>query len=283
MLSASLALLVSAAPASDRGGRTRTTLEPVNIMHYFDAALEFGEAALPGPTRRVHDQRRDRLGQHQPGEHRPRGLQGRHPRPSSPAAIRLTSHSDWAGARAPAFKVMTTASLAPTSVTCGRPTTSIAQFPAGMIEARLLTYDGHQIHEVPLRLPRGSPCGTAPRSSMRQRRVADPDDMGRAQGRLRDASRAPAVIPFATGLRSDAWTAQFWFDYILLRTAGVGVSRNKLMAGEASYTDPEVMQDDGALGGAGRQPAASTMDANDQGLRRTPSPTTSWWPTARRP
>ena len=35
--------------------------------------------------------------------------------------------------------------------------------------------------------------------------------------------------------------AQFWFDYLLLRTAGPEY-RAKLMAGEASYTDPEVQR-----------------------------------------
>ncbi len=37
------------------------------------------------------------------------------------------------------------------------------------------------------------------------------------------------------------WPAQFWFDYLLLRTAGPEY-RAKLMAGEASYTDPEVVR-----------------------------------------
>ncbi len=37
------------------------------------------------------------------------------------------------------------------------------------------------------------------------------------------------------------WPGQFWFDMILLRTAGNDY-RNRLMSGEASYTDPEVMR-----------------------------------------
>ena len=37
------------------------------------------------------------------------------------------------------------------------------------------------------------------------------------------------------------WPAQFWFDYLLLRTAGPEY-RARLMAGEASYTDAEVQR-----------------------------------------
>lgn len=50
-----------------------------------------------------------------------------------------------------------------------------------------------------------------------------------------------ADIPaFALGSR-ERWPAQFWFDMILLRTAGPEY-RARLMAGEAAYTDPEVMR-----------------------------------------
>jgi multiple sugar transport system substrate-binding protein/raffinose/stachyose/melibiose transport system substrate-binding protein len=51
--------------------------------------------------------------------------------------------------------------------------------------------------------------------------------------------KAKGVTPFALGSK-DRWPAQFWFDYILLRTAGPEY-RAKLMAGQASYTDPEVV------------------------------------------
>lgn len=47
------------------------------------------------------------------------------------------------------------------------------------------------------------------------------------------------VKPFALG-SLNRWPAQFWFDYILLRTAGPEY-RAHLMAGQASYTDPQVM------------------------------------------
>lgn len=44
--------------------------------------------------------------------------------------------------------------------------------------------------------------------------------------------------PITLGAKS-RWPAQFWFDYILLRTAGKEY-RDKLMNGEAKYTDSEV-------------------------------------------
>jgi multiple sugar transport system substrate-binding protein/raffinose/stachyose/melibiose transport system substrate-binding protein len=49
---------------------------------------------------------------------------------------------------------------------------------------------------------------------------------------------AAGVKPFALGSK-DRWPAQFWFDYLLLRTAGPDY-RQKLMTGAAHYTDPEV-------------------------------------------
>ena len=50
-----------------------------------------------------------------------------------------------------------------------------------------------------------------------------------------------ADIPaFALG-SLDRWPAQFWFDMILLRTAGNDY-RERLMNGDAAYTDPEVVR-----------------------------------------
>ncbi|WP_173084075.1 extracellular solute-binding protein [Fundidesulfovibrio magnetotacticus] len=46
------------------------------------------------------------------------------------------------------------------------------------------------------------------------------------------------VTPIALGNR-ERWPAQFWFDYILLRTAGPQY-RQELMQGLRAYTDPEV-------------------------------------------
>jgi ABC-type glycerol-3-phosphate transport system substrate-binding protein len=47
----------------------------------------------------------------------------------------------------------------------------------------------------------------------------------------------PAI---ALGAR-ERWPAQFWFDYLLLRTAGPQY-RGELMQGRAAYTDPEVVE-----------------------------------------
>ncbi len=52
--------------------------------------------------------------------------------------------------------------------------------------------------------------------------------------------KAIGVAPIALGSK-ERWPAQFWLDYPLLRTAGPEY-RAKLMAGEASYTDPEVVK-----------------------------------------
>ncbi len=48
------------------------------------------------------------------------------------------------------------------------------------------------------------------------------------------------ITPIALGSKS-RWPAQFWFDYILLNTAGYEY-RQKLMNGEASYSDPQVQK-----------------------------------------
>lgn len=46
------------------------------------------------------------------------------------------------------------------------------------------------------------------------------------------------ITPFALGAK-ERWPAQFWFDYLLLRTAGPEYRRT-LMEGKAAYTDREV-------------------------------------------
>lgn len=52
--------------------------------------------------------------------------------------------------------------------------------------------------------------------------------------------KAKGITPFALGAKN-RWPAQFWFDYLLLRTAGPDF-RQKLMDGKASYTDPKVIK-----------------------------------------
>lgn len=55
---------------------------------------------------------------------------------------------------------------------------------------------------------------------------------------LAEKFKQAGVPAFALGSR-ERWPAQFWFDYLLLRTAGP-TYRAELMAGKHSYTDPEV-------------------------------------------
>ena len=53
------------------------------------------------------------------------------------------------------------------------------------------------------------------------------------------AFEAQGIDPIALGSKF-RWPGQFWFDYLLLRTAGPDY-RNALMAGDASYEDAEVV------------------------------------------
>jgi multiple sugar transport system substrate-binding protein/raffinose/stachyose/melibiose transport system substrate-binding protein len=56
---------------------------------------------------------------------------------------------------------------------------------------------------------------------------------------LCETLKGAGVTPIALGSK-DRWPAQFWFDYLLLRTAGPDY-RAKLMDGSAGYDDAEVM------------------------------------------
>ena len=55
---------------------------------------------------------------------------------------------------------------------------------------------------------------------------------------LCDTLKEMGVAPIALGSKN-RWPAQFWFDYLILRTAGPDY-RASLMDGSASYDDPEV-------------------------------------------
>lgn len=55
-----------------------------------------------------------------------------------------------------------------------------------------------------------------------------------------EALRQAGVTPIALG-SMERWPAQFWFDYLLLRSAGPRY-RDRLMRGEASYEDPQVVK-----------------------------------------
>ena len=57
---------------------------------------------------------------------------------------------------------------------------------------------------------------------------------------LCESLKSQGITPIALGSAA-RWPAQFWFDYLLLRTAGPDY-RASLMAGEASYTDDEVQR-----------------------------------------
>ncbi|PKN42729.1 MAG: hypothetical protein CVU60_05070 [Deltaproteobacteria bacterium HGW-Deltaproteobacteria-18] len=58
--------------------------------------------------------------------------------------------------------------------------------------------------------------------------------------RVCETIRSNGVTPLALGARHK-WPSQFWFDYLLLRTAGPEY-RQHLMLGKAAYTDPQVMR-----------------------------------------
>jgi multiple sugar transport system substrate-binding protein/raffinose/stachyose/melibiose transport system substrate-binding protein len=55
---------------------------------------------------------------------------------------------------------------------------------------------------------------------------------------LAENLKSRGLIPFALGAK-ERWPAQFWFDYLLLRTAGP-TYRQALMETRAKYTDPQV-------------------------------------------
>jgi len=67
--------------------------------------------------------------------------------------------------------------------------------------------------------------------------LAPPTDWAQFLEACEKLSQA-GVSPLALGSR-EMWPAQFWFDYLLLRTAGPAY-RQRLMDGKASYGDPEV-------------------------------------------
>jgi ABC-type glycerol-3-phosphate transport system substrate-binding protein len=53
-----------------------------------------------------------------------------------------------------------------------------------------------------------------------------------------DKLKAAGIAPFALGSKNQ-WPAQYWFDYLISRTAGPDY-RTQLMQGKANYTDPQV-------------------------------------------
>lgn len=57
---------------------------------------------------------------------------------------------------------------------------------------------------------------------------------------LAERLKTLGYYPFGIGAK-ERWPAQFWFDYLLLRTAGPEY-RRRLMVGDADYTDEEVVR-----------------------------------------
>ena len=110
-----------------------------------------------------------------------------------------------------------------------------AAFPAGMVAAAS-TYDGKK-YVIPFGYHYAGMFFNP--KVMQTAGVAIPktwDELLAACGTL----KAAGITPIALGSK-EQWPAQFWLDYLLLRTAGPEY-RAKLMSGEASYTDPEVVK-----------------------------------------
>jgi ABC-type glycerol-3-phosphate transport system substrate-binding protein len=57
---------------------------------------------------------------------------------------------------------------------------------------------------------------------------------------LSERLKARGIVPLALGSKS-RWPAQFWFDYLLLRTAPLEY-RQRLLSGQAAFNDPEVLR-----------------------------------------
>jgi len=141
-------------------------------------------------------------------------------------------HTNWAGART-AFQAEN-GLLAPIDEMWAENGLD-DQFGAGMIDSAV-TYDG-----VKQLLPFGfhiAPMWYNP-TLFADNGVEIPatwDDLKAACGTFSEAG----ILPISMGAMAQ-WPAQFWFDYLILRTAGAEY-RASLMAGEASYTDPEVVR-----------------------------------------
>jgi ABC-type glycerol-3-phosphate transport system substrate-binding protein len=226
VLGASLALLVSAAPATTVA-QTEDSLEPVDIMHYMSAEFggKFFEQLLleyQGETGRLV---RVNLIPHEAFK-----------------TVILTTlaggnppdfYTDWAGARV-ASRV--NAGVVAPIDDMWEANDLDSAFPQGIIDSAATYGDGK--YAMPLNY-HVSAMWYNP-SVMEAAGVAVPIETWDGLMDACETLKGAGVIPFALGSK-DSWTAQFWFDYILLRTAGPEY-RARLMAGEASYTDPEVIR-----------------------------------------
>jgi len=141
-------------------------------------------------------------------------------------------HSNWAGART-AFQAQN-GMLAPIDEMWAANDLD-SQFPQGLIDSAA-TYDG-----VKYLMPLGYHyAGMFYNPKVFESAgVAVPATWDELKASC-DAFNAAGIVPIALG-SINKWPAQFWFDYLILRTAGPEY-RAKLMAGEAKYTDPEVVR-----------------------------------------
>ena len=109
------------------------------------------------------------------------------------------------------------------------------QFPPAVI-ANASTYDGEK-YFVPLTLHW---VGFFYNPGLFEQVGAEVPETWDEMVEVADLFKEADIPTFALGSR-ERWPAQFWFDMILLRTAG-DEYRTKLMNGEASYTDEEAVR-----------------------------------------
>ena len=224
VLVASLALLLSVAPAAtvaqdDAGGE-------VTVMTYF--SKELGEGTLKELLAQFEEETGITVNFVDVG----------HEDYKTGILIQLAggnppdAHTVWAGART-AFQVQN-GSLAPIDEMWAANDLD-SQFSAGMIDSAV-TYDGHKYL-----LPFGfhiAPMWYNP-TIFADAGVEIPTTWDELKSACTTFSEA-GILPISMGATAQ-WPAQFWFDYLILRTAGAEY-RAKLMAGEAAYTDPEVVR-----------------------------------------
>lgn len=109
-----------------------------------------------------------------------------------------------------------------------------AVFPAFITETAC-TYDGHQ-YLIPITQHYvGLVCN---KSVFNELGIAMPENWEQLLAAC-EKLKGAGITPIALGSK-DRWPAQFWFDYIQVRTQPLDF-REALMTGKASYTDPRVV------------------------------------------
>ena len=110
-----------------------------------------------------------------------------------------------------------------------------SQFPPGIVDGAL-TYNG-SVYAIPLTLHW---VGMFYNTALFEQVGAEIPTTWDELIAVAEAFKEAGIPAFALG-SLNRWPGQFWFDMLLLRTAG-GDYRARLMSGEASYTDPEVVR-----------------------------------------